>query len=203
MGSGANLSPVPLYFSSLSLLHTALHYLNAWNRLSRWRQCGTCYGLVARPFRAKIPRGVSEKKGLGTRLELSNFFRDMKQFLFVIKGASRTTAVFSLDWDTDDSNSGDSKAVGSLCFLRGCQSNSEKYKRRVNSAIFKMENLSVVNIFWTRVVEYTVLTESINNATLGTVYFHLHFHTSWALSVIFFFCIQQSHSKLNTQCALQ
>ena len=30
----APLSPVPLYFSSLSLLHTALHYLNAWNRLS-------------------------------------------------------------------------------------------------------------------------------------------------------------------------
>ena len=29
----APLSPVPLYFSSLSLLHTALHYLNAWNRL--------------------------------------------------------------------------------------------------------------------------------------------------------------------------
>ena len=29
----APLSPVPLYFSSLSLLCTALHYLNAWNRL--------------------------------------------------------------------------------------------------------------------------------------------------------------------------
>ena len=29
----APLSPAPLYFSSLSLLHTALHYLNAWNRL--------------------------------------------------------------------------------------------------------------------------------------------------------------------------
>ena len=29
----APLSPVPLYFSSLSLLHTALHHLNAWNRL--------------------------------------------------------------------------------------------------------------------------------------------------------------------------
>lgn len=113
----------------------------------RRRQCRTCYGLVARAFRAKIPRGVSEKKDVGTRLELSNFFRDMKQFLFVIKGASRTTAVFSLDGDTDDPNSGDSKAVGSLCFLRGCQSNSEKYKRRVNSAIFKMENLSLVNIF--------------------------------------------------------
>ena len=28
------LSPVPLYFSSLSLLCTALHYLNAWNRLA-------------------------------------------------------------------------------------------------------------------------------------------------------------------------
>ena len=27
------LSPVPLYFSSLSLLCTTLHYLNAWNRL--------------------------------------------------------------------------------------------------------------------------------------------------------------------------
>ena len=26
-------SPVPLYFSSLSLLRTALHYLSAWNRL--------------------------------------------------------------------------------------------------------------------------------------------------------------------------
>ena len=25
--------PSPLYFSSLSLLRTALHYLNAWNRL--------------------------------------------------------------------------------------------------------------------------------------------------------------------------
>ena len=63
----------------------------------RRRQCGTCYGLVARAFRAKIPRSVPEKKDLGTRLELSNFFRDMIQFLFVIKGASRTTAVFSLD----------------------------------------------------------------------------------------------------------
>ena len=31
----APLSPVPLYFSSLSLLRTALHYLNAWNRLMR------------------------------------------------------------------------------------------------------------------------------------------------------------------------
>ena len=29
----APLSPVPLYFSMLSLLRTALHYLNAWNRL--------------------------------------------------------------------------------------------------------------------------------------------------------------------------
>ena len=29
----APLSPVPLYFSSVSLLRTALHYLNAWNRL--------------------------------------------------------------------------------------------------------------------------------------------------------------------------
>ena len=29
----APLSPVPLYFSSLSLLRTALHYLIAWNRL--------------------------------------------------------------------------------------------------------------------------------------------------------------------------
>ena len=28
------LSPVPVYFSSLSLLRTALHYLNAWNRLA-------------------------------------------------------------------------------------------------------------------------------------------------------------------------
>ena len=32
----APLSPVPLYFSSLSLLRTALHYLNAWNRLMLW-----------------------------------------------------------------------------------------------------------------------------------------------------------------------
>ena len=30
----APLSPVPLYFSSLSLLRTALHYLNASNRLT-------------------------------------------------------------------------------------------------------------------------------------------------------------------------
>ena len=29
----APLSPVPVYFSSLSLLRTALHHLNAWNRL--------------------------------------------------------------------------------------------------------------------------------------------------------------------------
>ena len=29
----APLSPVPLYFSSLSLRRTALHYLNAWNKL--------------------------------------------------------------------------------------------------------------------------------------------------------------------------
>ena len=32
----APLSPVPLYFSSLSLLRTALHYLNAWNRLNSY-----------------------------------------------------------------------------------------------------------------------------------------------------------------------
>ena len=30
---GERCSPAPLYFSSLSLLRTALHYLNAWNRL--------------------------------------------------------------------------------------------------------------------------------------------------------------------------
>ena len=35
----APLSPVPLYFSSLSSLRTALHYLNAWNRLA-WRLQG-------------------------------------------------------------------------------------------------------------------------------------------------------------------
>ena len=36
------LSPAPLYFSSLSLLRTALHYLNAWNRLKcRLRSLGT------------------------------------------------------------------------------------------------------------------------------------------------------------------
>ena len=33
----APLSPVPLYFSSLSLIRTALHYLNAWNRLVEWK----------------------------------------------------------------------------------------------------------------------------------------------------------------------
>ena len=33
----APLSPVPLYFSSLSLLRTALHYLNAWNRLPLYK----------------------------------------------------------------------------------------------------------------------------------------------------------------------
>ena len=32
----APLSPVPLYFSSLFFLRTALHYLNAWNRLQFW-----------------------------------------------------------------------------------------------------------------------------------------------------------------------
>ena len=32
--SPSPLSPVPLYFLSLSLLRTALHYLNAWNRLA-------------------------------------------------------------------------------------------------------------------------------------------------------------------------
>ena len=32
----APLSPVLLYFSSLSLLRTVLHYLNAWNRLKSW-----------------------------------------------------------------------------------------------------------------------------------------------------------------------
>ena len=36
----APLSPVPLYFSSLSLLRTALHYLNAWNRLFKLRPAG-------------------------------------------------------------------------------------------------------------------------------------------------------------------
>ena len=36
----APLFPVPLYFSSLSLLRTALHYLNAWNRLFKLRPAG-------------------------------------------------------------------------------------------------------------------------------------------------------------------
>ena len=34
----APLSPVRLYFSSFSLLRTALHYLNAWNRLLKTRK---------------------------------------------------------------------------------------------------------------------------------------------------------------------
>ena len=49
MGSGAKKkgarknkseSPVPLSFSSLSLLRTVLHYLNAWNRLTANQRCG-------------------------------------------------------------------------------------------------------------------------------------------------------------------
>ena len=32
-GERCKVKGVPLYFSSFSLLHTALHYLNAWNRL--------------------------------------------------------------------------------------------------------------------------------------------------------------------------
>ena len=43
----APLSPVPLYFSSLSLLRTALDYLNAWNRLMSMGLC---------PTRAREPR---------------------------------------------------------------------------------------------------------------------------------------------------
>ena len=39
---------VPLYFSSLSLLRTALHYLNAWNRLSQ----------TPRAIRNVIPHGT-------------------------------------------------------------------------------------------------------------------------------------------------
>ena len=38
----ARLSPVPLYFSSLSLLRTALLYLNAWNRLASVSKRGKC-----------------------------------------------------------------------------------------------------------------------------------------------------------------
>ena len=36
----APLSPIPLYFSSLSLLRIALHYLNAWNRLFKLTHAG-------------------------------------------------------------------------------------------------------------------------------------------------------------------
>ena len=35
------LSPFPLYFSLLSLVRTALHYLNAWNRLFGWQILGS------------------------------------------------------------------------------------------------------------------------------------------------------------------
>ena len=38
----APLSPVPLYFSALSLLSTALLYLNAWNRLGSVSKRGKC-----------------------------------------------------------------------------------------------------------------------------------------------------------------
>ena len=36
----APLSPIPFYFSLLSSLRTALHYLNAWNRLFKLRPAG-------------------------------------------------------------------------------------------------------------------------------------------------------------------
>ena len=40
----APLSPVPLDFSSLSLLRTSLHYLNAWNRLRSNLRSGVLAG---------------------------------------------------------------------------------------------------------------------------------------------------------------
>ena len=52
----APLSPVPLYFSSLSLLCTALHYLNAWNRLKNLLPASTVYKLTR-----KVQTGEKEK----------------------------------------------------------------------------------------------------------------------------------------------
>jgi len=58
----APLSLVPLYFSSLSLLRTALHYLNAWNRLRQLRYARRFTDLpisVSRPLAFKtttLPR---------------------------------------------------------------------------------------------------------------------------------------------------
>ena len=66
MGSGAkkkgarkNKSQSPLYFLSLSLLRTALHYLNAWNRLRKDLQARNDDG---RRERLKAKRGG---EGLG------------------------------------------------------------------------------------------------------------------------------------------
>ena len=69
------LSPVPLYFSSLSLLCTALHYLNAWNRLE-----GTLNSSIAEIVDwamlitgKRLPSKINEEMTLtikGTELEL-------------------------------------------------------------------------------------------------------------------------------------
>ena len=58
-GGEAPLSPAPLYFLSLSLLRTALHYLNAWNRLRKDPQARNDDG---RRERLKAKRGG---EGLG------------------------------------------------------------------------------------------------------------------------------------------
>ena len=85
MREGTPLSPVPLYFSSLSLLCTALHYLNAWNRLS----CDTSTFLGRFPIHTGPTPALTPKTMLVSCIQ--NF---CLSFNFVRQGGVRTARKF-------------------------------------------------------------------------------------------------------------
>ena len=77
----APLSPVPLYFSSLSLLRTALHYPNAWNRLilsgsrnKRWLH--TYDACVITPWRLGLRAPLVDRNKL-------SFFKLIDQYAYL------------------------------------------------------------------------------------------------------------------------
>ena len=73
----APLSPVPLYFSSLSLLRTALHYLKAWNRLTSNLRSGVLagYSTTSSHPQGKAPwwRGWNSTRRVSPFLALGDF----------------------------------------------------------------------------------------------------------------------------------
>ena len=80
----APLSPAPLYFSSLSLLRTALHYLNAWNRLFPWSLTVHHQSLAStlpktKRLRRRLPDHTTPKRGTKPiRYNMTLHFRDRR-----------------------------------------------------------------------------------------------------------------------------